>query len=561
MIPAPPPLAIRDNSGQAVSALRRRCAALGLPTWRCDNAGLILAEPEDTGPVGLLWGSAAFTKLVSNAGRSMGSTGAGVQEVFPGAWTIALTEERRRSRSGCVVALALSPQGLESEFFQKSCVDAALDAHAVRRLLIARARYTAESAVSMRDAMLWMAQDLAHVEESDHTSSAFTRQLSDAFETIDLLYALGRSMNDLAQPEQFVRSLAARVRATLSFGWVAGWFLPCPGSEGDGLSGRTILSGQTVLADAFDRALPPELAKLDGDPHAVVLSELNGAPIPGSGQILAHPVLRSGKPAGFVLAGDKFGNDPQVSSYDIQLLEAAAGYVGAFMENSSLYARQKALSLGVLESLTAAIDAKDTYTCGHSQRVAHLSQQLALASGMSIEQAERVRIAGLVHDVGKIGVPEAVLCKSGKLTDEEFDAIKKHPEMGYKILKDLPLLEDILPGVLYHHERWDGRGYPHKIVAEAIPPIARIIALADTFDAMSSNRSYRSAMPRTKVLAEIERCAGSQFDPALAKLFITLDMSEFDRMVARHAAQQAAAAPATPPALPAAEQPPMKLAA
>jgi HD-GYP domain-containing protein (c-di-GMP phosphodiesterase class II) len=546
MIPSPPPSAIRDNSGQAVGALRRRCAALGLPTWRCDNVGLILAEPEDTGPVGLLWGSAAFTQLIAAAGRAMGSGNPGVVEAFPGAWTIGLNEERRRSRTGCVVALALSPEGLESEFFQRACTDAALDAHAVRRLLTPRARYTAESAVSMRDAMLWMAQDLAHVEESDHTSAAFTRQLSDAFETIDLLYSLGRSMNDLAQPEQFVRTLASRVRSTLSFGWVAGWFAPEAGGndERDGLSGRTILSGQTALAEAFDKALPTELAKMAEEPRAVVLSELSGAPIPGSGQILAHPVLRAGKPAGFMLAGDKFGADPQVSSYDIQLLEAAAGYVGAFMENAGLYARQKALSLGVLESLTAAIDAKDAYTCGHSQRVAHLSQQLALASGMSVAQAERVRIAGLVHDVGKIGVPEAVLCKSGRLTDEEFDAIKKHPEMGHRILKDLPLLEDILPGVLYHHERWDGRGYPHKISAENIPTIARIIALADTFDAMSSNRAYRSAMPRPRVLQEIEKCAGSQFDPELAKLFVTLDLAEFDRMVAMHAAQQASAAPA-----------------
>lgn len=543
MIPAPPPSAIRDNSGQAVGALRRRCASLGLPTWCCDNAGLILAEPEDTGPVGLLWSSSAFTQLIAGAARVKSG---GVAPAFPGAWTIGLSEERRRSRTGSVVALALSPEALESDFFVRACTDAALDAHAVRRLLLPRARYTAESGASLRDAMLWMAQDLAHVEESDHTSAAFTRQLSDAFETIDLLYSLGRSMNDLAQPEQFVSTLAARVRATLSFGWVAGWFAPTDMVESDGLCGRTILSGQTALAATFDDVLPAELARMAGEPRATVLDSLNGAPIPGSGQVLALPVMRSGKPAGFMLAGDKFGSDPQVSSYDIQLLEAAAGYVGAFMENAGLYARQRALSLGVLESLTAAIDAKDTYTCGHSQRVAHLSQQLALASGMGVEQAERVRIAGLVHDVGKIGVPEAVLCKSGKLTEEEFDAIKKHPEMGYKILKDLPLLEDILPGVLYHHERWDGRGYPHGIAGEAIPPIARIIALADTFDAMSSNRSYRSAMARERVLAEIVKCAGSQFDPALAALFVKIDLREFDRMVAVHAAQQAASAPAAP---------------
>jgi HD-GYP domain-containing protein (c-di-GMP phosphodiesterase class II) len=404
-------------------------------------------------------------------------------------------------------------------------------------MLLPRARYGYESACSIRDATLWMADDLSHVEESDHTAAGFTRQLSDAFETIDLLYALGRSMSDLTHPEQFVETLATRVRSTLSFGWVAGWF-PAHRREGKELAGATILSGQTPFAANFETALPQVLAAMKSDSRATILSKFGGVPIAGSGQILVHPVFRAGEPVGLMLAGDKFGEDPQVSSYDIQLLEAAAGYVGAFLENADLYAQQKSLSLGVLESLTAAIDAKDAYTRGHSQRVAYLSWQLAMAIGMSPDRAERIRIAGLVHDVGKIGVPEAVLCKAGKLSDDEFEAIKKHPEIGHRILKDLPLLEDILPGVLYHHERWDGRGYPHKLHSEQIPQIARIIALADTFDAMSSNRSYRAAMPRTTVLAEIQKCAGVQFDPELAKLFVQLDFSEFDRMVAFHASQQ-----------------------
>jgi HD-GYP domain-containing protein (c-di-GMP phosphodiesterase class II) len=139
--------------------------------------------------------------------------------------------------------------------------------------------------------------------------------------------------------------------------------------------------------------------------------------------------------------------------------------------------------------------------------------------------------------VGKIGVPEAVLCKPGKLTDDEFEKIKLHPQIGYDILKDIPSLRDILPGVLHHHERYDGRGYPHGLSGEDIPLMARIIGVADTFDAMSSNRAYRAKMSRDVVLAEIARCAGTQFDPNLANAFLTLDLSEYDRMVANHAAQ------------------------
>src|SRR5690606_26088192 len=157
--------------------------------------------------------------------------------------------------------------------------------------------------------------------------------------------------------------------------------------------------------------------------------------------------------------------------------------------------------------------AKDRYTCGHSERVAMLARRIAQAAGLSGPQAERVHICGLLHDVGKIGVPEAVLCKPGRLNDEEFALITQHPAIGHRILKDIPMLEDVLPGVLHHHERFDGRGYPSGLAGQQIPLIARIIALADTFDAMSSTRSYRPAMPRERVLAEITREAGSQLDP------------------------------------------------
>jgi HD-GYP domain-containing protein (c-di-GMP phosphodiesterase class II) len=236
--------------------------------------------------------------------------------------------------------------------------------------------------------------------------------------------------------------------------------------------------------------------------------------------------------------GEKCGDDPQVSSYEMQLLEAAGGYTGAMLENATLYRAQQAMFLGTLRSLTAAIDAKDRYTCGHSERVALMAAKLAEAAGLSAAQAERVHICGLVHDVGKIGVPEAVLCKPGRLTNEEFAIIKQHPDIGHRILKDIPMLEDVLPGVLHHHERWDGKGYPQSLKGEDVPLFARLIALADTFDAMSSTRSYRAAMPRAQVLAEIERSAGTQFDPGLAARFVRLDFSEFDRMVQRHALEQ-----------------------
>lgn len=542
-VPPPPdvPASVRDVRGQGLRTLRDRCAALGVYTWRTDNAGLILDEPAHDGPVGLLLGSSTFTRLISKAAAGLSAAGGrdapDVVELFDGAWAVPLAEQRRRERTGWTIGLALSERGLASGFFAQACVGAALDAQAMRRMMGRCARFDRDSALALRDTLLWMAQDLARVEESDHAVAGFTRQLSDSFETIDLLYALGRSMNGLDRPGEFVRTLCERVRATLGFGFVGAMVPGDEGLMGGGMSG----AGATPLRAGIEQEL--RRLVLGGGlvaGRAVILSELCGAPIPECGQVLVQPLMRAGRVVGAVCAGEKSGDDPQVSSYDIQLLEAAAGYIGAFLDNACLYAEQKALFAGTLEALTAAIDAKDRYTCGHSQRVAHLSRLLALASGMSPEQAERVHIAGLVHDVGKIGVPEAVLTKQGRLTDEEFGLIKLHPEIGHRILKDLSPLKDVLPGVLHHHERYDGRGYPHGLKGEGVPLMARIIALADTFDAMSSTRSYRAAMARAAVLAEIGKCAGAQFDPALAALFVTLDFSEYDRMVASASAAQGA---------------------
>lgn len=234
------------------------------------------------------------------------------------------------------------------------------------------------------------------------------------------------------------------------------------------------------------------------------------------------------------MAGNKHGDDPLVSGSDLKLLNAAAGQLSVLLENAALYDDQRTMFLGTLEALTASLDAKDPYTCGHSERVAYLASELALAHGMTEQQAARVRVGGLLHDVGKIGVRESVLLKPGRLTDEEFEEIKKHPEIGHQILRDITLLEDVLPGVLHHHERFDGRGYPSGLKGESIPLIARLIGLADAFDAMSSTRTYRSALDRTKVLQEIRDGAGTQFDPDLATAFLTLDLQEYDRMVARH---------------------------
>ncbi|MCL4474448.1 MAG: response regulator [Actinobacteria bacterium] len=176
--------------------------------------------------------------------------------------------------------------------------------------------------------------------------------------------------------------------------------------------------------------------------------------------------------------------------------------------------------LGALKALAEALEAKDPYTNGHSKRVTEITVTLAREMGLSEEEQDRIRLAGLVHDIGKIGVPEAILHKVGKLTDEEFDLIKEHPGMGEKILKPIIRDSEVLAIVGYHHERFAGGGYPEGISGEQIPLGARLLAVADAFDAMTSSRPYRKAMSVDKAKGQLLANRGSQFDPELVDLFI-----------------------------------------
>lgn len=176
----------------------------------------------------------------------------------------------------------------------------------------------------------------------------------------------------------------------------------------------------------------------------------------------------------------------------------------------------------IIVSMARAVEAKDPYTNGHAQRVTGYAIALAEAAHLSYAIRDVVACAGPLHDVGKIGIPDNVLCKPGRLTDEEFDLIKKHPEIGEEICRPLRSLRRLLSGIRHHHERYDGRGYPDGLVGEHISLEARVLAIADTYDAMTSNRSYRQGLSHVKAISIIAANVGPQWDPALVSVFCTL---------------------------------------
>ena len=209
--------------------------------------------------------------------------------------------------------------------------------------------------------------------------------------------------------------------------------------------------------------------------------------------------------------------DDRPTPEDVQALLTVATLVGTQRANARIYLDLKDLLFGVIRALTAAIDAKDPYTSGHSERVARIAVRIGGELGMSAHDQGDLYLMGLLHDVGKIGVDDTVLKKPGKLTDEEYEQIQAHVRIGVHILADLKKLHHLLPGVAYHHERLDGNGYPAGLKGDAIPLEARILAAADSFDAMSSSRPYRRGMTPSQIDAEFQKGAGRQWDPRVVE--------------------------------------------
>ena len=185
-------------------------------------------------------------------------------------------------------------------------------------------------------------------------------------------------------------------------------------------------------------------------------------------------------------------------------------------------AELESLSLHVVQTLAKTIDAKDYYTNGHSERVAEYSREIARRYGYDEDRQEEIYMMGLLHDVGKIGIPDDVINKPGKLTDEEFALIKQHPVKGAEILATVSEMPKLVTGARWHHERYNGKGYPDGLKGEEIPEEARIIAVADAYDAMTSHRSYRDIIPQDHVKSEIEKGMGSQFDEKFARIMLEM---------------------------------------
>jgi putative nucleotidyltransferase with HDIG domain len=355
--------------------------------------------------------------------------------------------------------------------------------------------------------------------------NSLSEQLANTYEELSLIYQLSGGMRIDRRASDFFKQVCLDIKDVMGLRGAGVSLIDNRDQPEPVLFGTVNLSAECV--HRLGRELATTLAQRK-TPLLVndLLADATFAWLAGSAhQLIAVPLLRQDQLLGCIFGLDKPGGE--FNSVDSKLLNSIANESAIYLENAMLFEDVHGLMMGLLHSLTSAVDAKDAYTCGHSERVALLARHLAKEIKLGEREVERVYMAALLHDVGKIGVPEAVLQKAGKLLPEEFDEMKKHPEIGARILSDIEQVADIVPGVLHHHERYDGKGYPHGLIGDAIPLMGRIICLADCFDAMTSNRTYRKALPLEVALTEIRRCSGTQFDPVLAEAFLRTSADEF----------------------------------
>jgi HD-GYP domain-containing protein (c-di-GMP phosphodiesterase class II) len=301
-------------------------------------------------------------------------------------------------------------------------------------------------------------------------------------------------------PERFQSRAVKALRSTLGVAAVA-WVPSQPGEP-------AIVSGEVegLKARDYHALVPPsQTAPVHIDNHA------RNAPGTALRRLAAVSADAQGT-IGWLLVANPIDDHPFAVS-EIESLQPVASLISTQQANAGFYADLKELLFGIIRALTAAIDAKDPYTSGHSERVARIAVRLAEELGMPPHQRGDLYLMGLLHDVGKIGIDDQVLKKTGPLTPDEYRVIQSHVEIGVHILKDLKKLRHLLPGVRHHHESLDGTGYPDRLAGDAIPWEARILAVADSFDAMSSTRPYRRRLTPSQIDEIFHTGAGAQWDP------------------------------------------------
>lgn len=354
---------------------------------------------------------------------------------------------------------------------------------------------------------------------ASHAASAIDiaqlyRKVSSQVEHLEALYKLGRILNSSLSLDQILPQALTQTLDLLQAKTASVMLLDEKGEElsirlAHGLSDDIVLKTKVRLGERVSGRVAAS-----GEPVLI-----RGQEGDDSDSSLCVPLLANRQVLGVLNIRTKTdGSD--FTQQDLELASQLANIAAAAIENAELHDQLQSLFLSTVSALANSIDARDPYTKGHSERVTAYAVMIAEGLNLGTEDLELLRYAGLLHDIGKIRIRDHILHKPGRLTDSEFSEMKKHPEYGVEIMQPVNAFKHILPAMLHHHERYDGRGYPHGLAGEAIPLTARILCVADCFDAMTSDRPYRKGMPVADAVAELTRNKKTQFDPQLVDIFL-----------------------------------------
>jgi HD-GYP domain-containing protein (c-di-GMP phosphodiesterase class II) len=470
--------------------------------------------------------------LREKLGEVTANSAAVVWNTLPGVVVAGLPFVERRQMTGVLLLIAKDTSFELGEDVLRICSRLGLDGEWLSQQANQLPAYSQEAMFCQSQILVTMVRDQARLAGMETELTNLSGQLANTYEELSLIYQISGGMRINRRPAVFfkqacldaievmnVRGLGVALVHATEIGQEPVLYGPLSLPPG-----RVPRLASELLALMRQRKAPLLINRLANDPKFAWVGE-------HAQRLLAVPLQRGEEILGVLFALDKEAGD--FDSVDSKLLNSIANESAIYLENAVLFEDAHGLMMGLMHSLTSAVDAKDAYTCGHSERVAMVSKMLSQEAGLNEHDVERIYMAGLLHDVGKIGVPEAVLHKPGRLTAEEFEQMKRHPVIGAHILQDVKQIKDIIPGVLHHHERFDGKGYPSGLAGRDIPLMGRIICLADCFDAMTTTRTYRQAMPLEAALADIRRCAGTQFDPGLTESFLNIGTDRL-REVLRH---------------------------
>ncbi len=355
------------------------------------------------------------------------------------------------------------------------------------------------------------------MQEGDNDLSLTVRELSNAYEELSLLYRISEVFSFLSVEEictrisnEAVNTLGVRTAAVL-FLDEKGETLRTKTALGSWKRERVISRDSNPVWKAIDSKRSAAFCKLAETEYVEEFPELSS--------LMICPIAGKVKVIGAIVVGDKDSGE-EFYSNDSKLLSAIAVQAGLAIENAFLHDELESLLLGAIRSLVKALEATSYWTAGHTERVTEYSIGIAGVMELGKEMLEKLRICALLHDIGKIATPKEILNKKDGLEVVEWEEIKRHPGLGAEILTELRQFSEIILSIKYHHEHWDGRKGIYGVKREEIPLMARILAVADAFDAMTSDRPYRKRKSKEEAINEVIRCSGTQFDPEVVEAFL-----------------------------------------